>query len=76
DGTVTHTRRICEGRNDIMSTGNVKALCFDTGGTILDWHTGIETKCLDVARTHDVIPPFANASRVGDGSIGAPERFM
>jgi 2-haloacid dehalogenase len=22
---------------------NVKALCFDTGGTILDWHTGMRT---------------------------------
>jgi 2-haloacid dehalogenase len=40
-GTVTHARHICEGRNDIMS--NVKALCFDTGGTILDWHTGMRT---------------------------------
>jgi 2-haloacid dehalogenase len=26
-----------------MSMSNVKALCFDTGGTILDWHTGMRT---------------------------------
>jgi 2-haloacid dehalogenase len=24
-----------------MGIGNVKALCFDTGGTVLDWHTGL-----------------------------------
>jgi hypothetical protein len=35
---------------------------------------GIETKCLDIA--HDVIPPFANVSRVGDGSKGVPDSFM
>ena len=23
-----------------MDIGNIKALTFDTGGTILDWHTG------------------------------------
>jgi 2-haloacid dehalogenase len=26
-----------------MSVSNAKALCFDTGGTILDWHTGMRT---------------------------------
>ena len=35
---------------------------------------GIETKCLDIAR--DAIPPFANVSRVGDGSKGVPGSFM
>ena len=26
-----------------MSLSNVKALTFDTGGTILDWHTGFKS---------------------------------
>ena len=26
-----------------MSLDGVKALTFDTGGTILDWHTGFKT---------------------------------
>ena len=27
-----------------MSFDGVKALTFDTGGTILDWHTGFRTE--------------------------------
>ena len=26
-----------------MSIKDIKALTFDTGGTILDWHTGFKT---------------------------------
>ncbi len=26
-----------------MSVDDIKALTFDTGGTILDWHTGFHT---------------------------------
>jgi hypothetical protein len=37
---------------------------------------GIETKRPDIAHAHDVIPPFANASRVADGSNSAPDSFM
>jgi 2-haloacid dehalogenase len=37
-----------------MSVGNVKALCFDTGGTILDWHTGVRTALAAVGARHGV----------------------
>lgn len=30
----------------------IKALTFDTGGTILDWHTGISTALADAGRRH------------------------
>jgi 2-haloacid dehalogenase len=37
-----------------MSVGNVKALCFDTGGTILDWHTGVRMALAAVGARHGV----------------------
>src|ERR1700733_7717108 len=54
DGTVTHTRRIYAERNDIMSMRNIKALCFDTGGTILDWHMGMRTALSAVGTRHGI----------------------
>jgi 2-haloacid dehalogenase len=33
---------------------NVKALCFDTGGTILDWHTGMRTALAAVGVRHGI----------------------
>ena len=35
-----------------MDATNIKALCFDTGGTILDWHTGMRTALADVGARH------------------------
>jgi 2-haloacid dehalogenase len=35
-----------------MSLANVKALTFDTGGTILDWHTGFKTAIAAAAAPH------------------------
>jgi hypothetical protein len=52
DGTITRTRRIYAGRSDIMCMSNIKALCFDTGGTILDWHTGMRTALAVVGARH------------------------
>jgi hypothetical protein len=37
---------------------------------------GIETKRPDIAHAHDVIPPFANVSRLADRSNSAPDSFM
>jgi len=37
-----------------MDTKKVKALCFDTGGTILDWHTGMRTAFAAVGTQHDI----------------------
>ena len=37
-----------------MSMSNVRALCFDTGGTILDWHTGMRTALAAVGAQHGV----------------------
>ena len=33
---------------------NVKALCFDTGGTILDWHTGMRTALATIGARHGI----------------------
>ena len=37
-----------------MSLSDVKALCFDTGGTILDWHTGMRRALAAVGARHGV----------------------
>ncbi len=37
-----------------MSMSNVKALCFDTGGTILDWHTGMRTALAEIGGRHGI----------------------
>ena len=37
-----------------MDVGHVKALCFDTGGTILDWHTGMRTALAAIGARHEV----------------------
>lgn len=37
-----------------MSLSNVKALCFDTGGTILDRHTGMRTALAAIGARHDL----------------------
>ena len=37
-----------------MSVAGVKALTFDTGGTILDWHTGVKTALTDTGRKHGI----------------------
>jgi 2-haloacid dehalogenase len=37
-----------------MSMSNVKALCFDTGGTILDWHTGMRTALAEVGARYGI----------------------
>lgn len=35
-----------------MPQNGIKALTFDTGGTILDWHTGFSSALADVGRRH------------------------
>ena len=35
-----------------MSLDNIKALTFDTGGTILDWHTGFSTAFAEAGAKH------------------------
>lgn len=37
-----------------MSISELKALCFDTGGTVLDWHSGIRDALAIVGRGHGV----------------------
>ena len=37
-----------------MSLNDVRALTFDTGGTILDWHTGISTKLAELGARRGV----------------------
>ncbi|HIM69958.1 MAG TPA: hypothetical protein EYN06_00905, partial [Myxococcales bacterium] len=37
-----------------MNTNDIKALTFDTGGTILDWHTGFATALKRVGKVHQI----------------------
>jgi len=37
-----------------MSLPNIKALTFDTGGTILDWHTGFRTALETAGKKHGI----------------------
>ena len=49
-----------------MSTDGIKALTFDTGGTILDWHTGFRTALADAGARHGIEqdwPALANELR-------------
>jgi len=43
-----------------MGMDNVKALCFDTGGTILDWHTGMRTALASVGARHGIERDWAS----------------
>ncbi|MBV1907656.1 MAG: hypothetical protein KUG75_16405 [Pseudomonadales bacterium] len=38
----------------------IKALAFDTGGTILDWHTGIENVLSEIGQAHGLERDWAN----------------
>ena len=42
-----------------MSLQDIKALTFDTGGTILDWHTGFKTALQGLGETHNVSRDWA-----------------
>lgn len=42
------------GRSRIMALSKVKALTFDTGGTILDWHTGFKTALESAGKKHGI----------------------
>jgi 2-haloacid dehalogenase len=43
-----------------MSLGNVKALCFDTGDTILDWHAGMRPALVATGAQHGLARDWAN----------------
>ena len=42
-----------------MSLNEIKALTFDTGGTILDWHTGFRTALAELGAKHGVDKDWA-----------------
>ena len=42
-----------------MAPHSIKALTFDTGGTILDWHTGIRSKLADLGAAHGIEQDWA-----------------
>ncbi|MGI9333023.1 MAG: hypothetical protein ACR2RL_07685, partial [Gammaproteobacteria bacterium] len=42
-----------------MSVAGIKALTFDTGGTILDWHTGIRTTLSELGAAHGINADWA-----------------
>lgn len=54
-----------------MDTSKIKALTFDTGGTILDWHTGFETALADTGKRHGVERNWHDiANDLRRGSLG------
>ena len=42
-----------------MSIAGIKALTFDTGGTILDWHSGISTTLAEIGKAHNIEADWA-----------------
>ena len=42
-----------------MSLNNIKALTFDTGGTILDWHTGFRTELAELGGKYGIDKDWA-----------------
>jgi 2-haloacid dehalogenase len=52
-------RVLVEGGN-LMATTKIKALCFDTGGTILDWHTGMRTTLATIGARHGIERDWAS----------------
>ena len=42
-----------------MSLNNIKALTFDTGGTILDWHTGFRTALAELGAKYNIDKDWA-----------------
>ncbi len=42
-----------------MSLDDIKALTFDTGGTILDWHTGFRTALAEAGKRHGIEKDWA-----------------
>jgi len=52
--------------SDIDTVSGIKALTFDTGGTILDWHTGVSNTLAQIGKTHGLNkswPDIANEFR-------------
>ena len=37
-----------------MGIGEIRALTFDTGGTILDWHSGFSAALGEAGRAHGI----------------------
>ena len=42
-----------------MSVNGIKALTFDTGGTILDWHSGFRDAFATIGKKHGVDKDWA-----------------
>ena len=54
-----------------MSVDGIKALTFDTGGTILDWHTGFKTGLEELGARHGVNANWAVlANEIRKASLG------
>ena len=54
-----------------MSLDGIKALTFDTGGTILDWHTGFKTGLEELGVRHGVNADWTMlANEIRKGSLG------
>ena len=53
-------RKTQEREIEAMSLGDVKALTFDTGGTILDWHTGFSAALAKAGAKHGLARDWAS----------------
>lgn len=49
-----HTSGDTQQQSDWKPLDNIKALTFDTGGTILDWHSGISAKLAEIGKARNV----------------------
>ncbi len=55
-----------------MNFHDVKALTFDTGGTILDWHTGFRSALEKLGKKYEVQHDWASlANEIRRRSLGA-----
>ena len=54
-----------------MNGTKIKALTFDTGGTILDWHTGFTAALAEVARDYEIERSWSSvANGLRRGALG------
>ena len=59
-----------------MSLGDIKALTFDTGGTILDWHTGLRTAFAEVISSFPLVNCCSSCGASGSARLRSAAAAM
>ena len=52
-----------------MSIQKIRALTFDTGGTILDWHTGVSSTLSQLGNKHGIDADWAAIAKRISGPV-------